>query len=145
MKKLSRNEGIAVSTALVFTFAILFFGSLVFQSTTGSGQGGQAAVSQSDNSSSAVKAGDIVAINYTGMLTNGTKFDSSYDRGQPIKFVVGKGQVIKGFDDGVVGMRVGEKRRLTISPNNGYGSQAVGAIPANSTLVFDVELVSIGQ
>ncbi len=88
-------------------------------------------------------AGDTVSVNYIGTLQNGTKFDSSYDRGQPISFVLGAGQVIQGWDEGIVGMKVGDKKHLVISPEKGYGSQAVGPIPANSTLIFDIELVGI--
>ena len=87
--------------------------------------------------------GDTVTVNYVGTLTNGTKFDSSYDRGQPFTFRLGAGQVIAGWDQGVVGMRVGGKRRLTIPPSLGYGGQANGPIPANSTLIFEIELLSI--
>jgi FKBP-type peptidyl-prolyl cis-trans isomerase FkpA len=87
--------------------------------------------------------GDTVTVNYVGTLVNGTKFDSSYDRGQPFTFRLGAGQVIAGWDQGVVGMRVGGKRRLTIPPSLGYGSQANGPIPANSTLIFEIELLSI--
>ena len=87
--------------------------------------------------------GDTVTVNYVGTLTNGTKFDSSYDRGQTFSFRIGAGQVIAGWDQGVPGMKIGGKRRLTIPPSLGYGNQAVGPIPANSTLLFDVDLVSI--
>lgn len=87
--------------------------------------------------------GDTLTVNYVGTLTNGTKFDSSYDRGTPFVFQVGAGRVIAGWDQGVPGMKVGGKRRLTIPPSLAYGSQAVGSIPANSTLLFDVDLVSI--
>jgi FKBP-type peptidyl-prolyl cis-trans isomerase len=87
--------------------------------------------------------GDTVSVHYVGTLTNGTKFDSSYDRNQPYSFRLGAGQVIAGFDQGVVGMRVGGKRRLTIPPNLGYGNQANQGIPANSTLIFEIDLVSI--
>jgi FKBP-type peptidyl-prolyl cis-trans isomerase len=87
--------------------------------------------------------GDTVSVHYVGTLTNGTKFDSSYDRGQPYAFRIGAAQVIAGWDQGVPGMKVGGKRRLTIPPSLGYGSQAYGPIPANSTLIFDIELVSI--
>jgi len=93
----------------------------------------------------AAKAGDHVYVNYLGTLTNGTKFDSSYDRGQPIDFDLGTGYVIKGWDQGLIGMKVGGKRKLVIPPSLGYGARANGAIPANSTLVFEVELVKIGQ
>jgi FKBP-type peptidyl-prolyl cis-trans isomerase len=87
--------------------------------------------------------GDLVTVNYVGTLTNGTKFDSSYDSGQTFSFRIGAGQVIAGWDQGVPGMKVGGKRRLTIPPSLGYGNQAVGSIPASSTLVFEIELVSI--
>jgi FKBP-type peptidyl-prolyl cis-trans isomerase len=87
--------------------------------------------------------GDTVTVNYVGTLTNGTKFDSSYDRGQTFSFRIGAGQVIAGWDQGVPGMKVGGKRRLTIPPSLAYGSTARGPIPANSTLLFDVDLVSI--
>jgi peptidylprolyl isomerase len=92
---------------------------------------------------SAVKSGDNIAINYIGTLVDGTKFDSSYDRGQPFETQIGVGQVIKGWDEGVVGMKVGGKRKLTIPPSLGYGDRAAGPIPPNSTLIFEVELVGI--
>jgi len=92
-----------------------------------------------------VKAGDTVSVQYTGKLTDGTKFDSSYDHGgQPFSFKVGAGQVIKGWDQGLLGAKVGEKRTLTIPPDLGYGAAgAGGVIPPNATLIFDVEVVSI--
>ena len=89
-------------------------------------------------------AGKTVTAHYVGTLVNGTKFDSSLDRGQPFSFALGQGQVIRGWDLGIQGMKIGGKRRLVISPELGYGSQAVGGvIPANSTLVFEVELLGI--
>ncbi|MDB5266251.1 MAG: FKBP-type peptidylprolyl cis-trans isomerase [Parcubacteria group bacterium] len=88
-------------------------------------------------------AGDTVTVNYVGTLTDGKVFDSSIDRGQPFTFQLGVGQVIRGWDEGVAGMRVGGKRRLTISPDFGYGAQTVGPIPANSTLMFDVDLLKV--
>lgn len=90
-----------------------------------------------------VKSGDTVTIHYKGILTNGTKFDSSYDRGQPFETQIGVGQVIKGWDLGVVGMKVGGKRKLTIPPALGYGNQDLGVIPPNSTLTFEVELIDV--
>ncbi len=91
-----------------------------------------------------VKSGDTVSINYIGTLTDGTKFDSSYDRKVPFETKIGVGQVIKGWDKGVVGMKVGGKRKLTIPPSLGYGAQGAGSkVPPNATLIFEVELMGI--
>ncbi len=90
-----------------------------------------------------VKNGDTILIHYNGTLSDGTKFDSSYDRGEPYETKIGVGDVIQGWDRGVVGMQVGGKRKLTIPPSLGYGAQAMGAIPPNSILIFEVELVEI--
>ena len=89
-------------------------------------------------------AGQSVTVHYTGWLTNGTKFDSSKDRGDPFVFDLGEGNVIKGWDEGVQGMKVGGKRKLTIPPQMAYGARGVpGAIPPNSVLVFEVELLGV--
>ena len=89
-------------------------------------------------------AGKTVSVDYVGTLENGTKFDSSYDRGTPIEFVLGTGRVIKGWDVGIAGMKVGGKRRLVIPADLAYGDRAVGGvIPANAVLVFEVELVGV--
>lgn len=90
-----------------------------------------------------VKSGDTVVIHYKGTLTNGEQFDSSYDRGQPFETKIGVGSVIKGWDEGVPGMKIGGKRKLTIPSDMAYGEQGQGSIPPNSTLIFEVELVDI--
>ncbi len=87
--------------------------------------------------------GDTVTVHYVGTFTNGTKFDSSYDRGTPYVFPVGAGRVIAGWDQGVPGMKVGGKRRLTIPPSLAYGSTGYGSIPPNTTIVFEIDLLSI--
>ncbi len=89
--------------------------------------------------------GKQVRVHYTGRLTNGKKFDSSVDRGQPFTFTIGVGQVIKGWDEGVATMKVGGKRQLMIPPSLGYGARgAPPAIPPNADLIFDVELLGVG-
>lgn len=96
-----------------------------------------------EGSGDGAKSGQLVTVHYTGTLKDGTKFDSSLDRNEPFSFTLGAGQVIQGWDLGVLGMKVGEKRKLTIPASLGYGSAGAGGIiPPNATLIFEVEMIS---
>lgn len=159
MAKLSKHEAIGVGTALIVIFAVLFFGNSIFNGSkeavndaktvqlSPAGETFNEEVLGTEDLQlgvgDSVKNGDTISVHYVGTLTDGTKFDSSYDRGEPISFTVGSGALIKGFDNGMMGMQVGGKRKLTIPPELAYGAQGAGAIPANATIVFEVELVSI--
>lgn len=90
-----------------------------------------------------VMGGDYIVIHYKGTLEDGSEFDSSYSRGEPFKTRIGVGQVIEGWDMGVLGMKKGGKRKLNIPPQLAYGERSIGSIPANSTLIFEVELIDI--
>lgn len=140
MKK--RNEIIAVIAGLV-AVGMVFFGGGGLISKIFSGS--KKPVKNENIVDGVAKSGDVVTVHYTGTLENGVKFDSSLDRGQPFEFTLGVGQVIKGFDNGILGMKVGEKKRIVIDPKDGYGNKTVGSIPPNSTLIFDVELLGIAQ
>lgn len=103
------------------------------------------AIDTVEGTGAVAKSGDSITVNYIGVLPNGTVFDASQNHGSPFTFTLGGGQVIKGWDQGLVGMKVGGTRIVAIPPDLAYGPQAVGQIPANSSLIFQVELVSIGS
>jgi len=151
MKHLNRNQWIAVFAGLAFLTYLLFTDQIMNLFNFN-----QSAVQNTNQSQEGVKVeevalgtgelaepGDTLAVHYVGTLPDGQVFDSSIARGEPIVFTLGVGQVIKGWDEGVRGMREGGKRTLVISPSYAYGDQAVGPIPPNSTLTFQVELVKV--
>lgn len=153
MKNLSRNQTIGVFAGLGILAYVLFAGNLVgifgFSNNNQETNMQESSVSGvevrdiSVGSGRAVEAGDVVTVHYVGTLSDGRVFDSSLDRNTPFSFTVGAGQVIRGWEEGIPGMQVGGKRTLIISPDYGYGSQGVGPIPPNSTLIFEVELINI--
>ena len=129
---------------LVLTFSLGVGGSMAENNQEVTTPSGLKYLDQVVGTGEVAVAGKTVNVHYTGWLENGKKFDSSVDRGQPFSFPLGAGRVIKGWDEGVQGMKVGGKRKLTIPSNLGYGPQgAGGAIPPNATLIFDVELLGV--
>ena len=148
-----RNQQIILVTAGVVVVALILIFALgrnsgFGTSTEGSGEtittaSGLQYVDLVVGSGPAAQTGQTVSVHYTGWLTDGTKFDSSVDRGVPFEFTLGVGGVIAGWDEGVAGMQAGGKRELTIPPDLGYGAIDNGSIPANSTLIFEVELLEI--
>jgi FKBP-type peptidyl-prolyl cis-trans isomerase FkpA len=141
--------GIIVGAAVL---AVLVAACAQSQAPSDGGGGGQEVTTSSGlqytdtkvGTGAEAKAGQTAVVHYTGWLTNGTKFDSSKDRGQPFSFPLGGGRVIKGWDEGVQGMKVGGTRKLTIPADLGYGAQgAGGVIPPNATLVFEVDLLEL--
>jgi FKBP-type peptidyl-prolyl cis-trans isomerase len=162
MRKL--EVGIAIVVVLVVVALFFVFGNpFGFMSNDTTGAGGTGATDsgissapstsstassslvvqdQSVGSGATAQPGETLTVNYTGKLEDGTVFDTSIGK-QPFSFVLGAGQVIPGWDQGLVGMKVGGERTLIIPPSLGYGAQAVGPIPANSTLIFDVTLISV--
>jgi|SRR5579872_1036191 len=158
MKNLNTRQKIAVAVSLVVVGFFFLYGQTIitfFQigqlpnsqvvATSTSAQSVPAVTIQDvqPGTGTVAETGDTVTVNYVGMFTNGQVFDSSIARNQPFTFTLGAGQVIPGWDQGLVGMKVGGKRILTVPPELGYGSTDYGPIPANSTLVFQVELLSV--
>jgi FKBP-type peptidyl-prolyl cis-trans isomerase len=152
---LNRNEkvGVFVGVAVAFGFILMsggYFGNSIVSlgnSTNTSANGttaeGLVIADLTEGNGAVALPGNILSVHYTGSLQDGTVFDSSVQRGTPYTFTLGKGEVIKGWDQGLAGMKVGGKRLLTIPPDLAYGSQAIGPVPANATLIFEVELLSI--
>ena len=157
MIKLGKKEWIAVVLALVIVFYFFLFsnsspaplgdeiGSVINEEVTNTTNNMEGIVIQDvvvGTGEEAVK-GSTVTVNYTGKFLDGKVFDSSIPRGEPFEFTIGEGRVIKGWDEGFAGMKVGGKRILTISPEKAYGPNDYGPIPGNSTLVFEVELLGV--
>jgi FKBP-type peptidyl-prolyl cis-trans isomerase len=151
MKKLDTKEWVAVIVAVLVVGFFFIFGQTLVNLFTGnnsqtSGMAQTPQVQINDTlmgSGEIAEAGDRVIVHYTGKFTNGTVFDSSLSRNEPFQFVLGSGQVIQGWDEGIAGMREGGKRTLIVPPSLGYGMSDYGPIPGGSTLVFDVELLKV--
>lgn len=149
------NRGFGVVIAVIIVVVIIGIGFLWFMNNNSAGNegatdagpqtlpGGLVVEDVSVGTGDEAKAGQTLSMHYTGTLDDGTVFDSSRTRGAPFEFTLGVGQVIQGWDQGIVGMKVGGMRKLTIPSALGYGGRAVGSIPANSTLHFEVELIEI--
>lgn len=140
-----------MSTILAVIICLALVGLLIFisiRNKTNMTTDNNVAENTATDSGEVAKVGDVVSMNYTGRLENGTVFDSNVDpkfkHVEPFVFNLGAGQVIAGWDKGIVGMKVGEKKTLTIAPADGYGANGVpGVIPPNAILIFDVELLAI--
>ena len=131
---------LCVALAIIGVTLWKYFSAAGSETTTGSGL---KYVDEVVGTGESPSPGKNVTVHYTGRLEDGTKFDSSVDRGQPYEFTIGVGQVIKGWDEGVMTMKVGGKRKLIVPPDLGYGSDSSDPIPPNSTLIFEVELLGV--
>jgi FKBP-type peptidyl-prolyl cis-trans isomerase FkpA len=146
-KKKSNRTGIIVAAAIIAALAI---GAIVFL-TSGGGKPGVEVTTASGlkyideviGSGPSPTPGKTVTVHYTGALENGTKFESSLDSGEPLVFKIGTGAVIKGWDEGLMTMKVGGKRRLIIPPELAYGAMGRPSIPPNSTLIFEIEMLNV--
>jgi len=152
MKNLNKNQWIAVSLSLVFLTYLLFADTIMnlFNPSPADNfdiaqmpQTGVVTEEIAIGNGPLVELGDTLTVHYVGTLSDGKVFDSSLDRNIPFSFVLGTGQVIRGWDEGLLGMRVGGKRLLIIAPDYGYGELGVGTIPPNSTLIFEVVLLNV--
>ena len=153
MKTLNQKEWIAVVVAIFVIGFFFIFGQIIISVFNKNGL----PVTQNTSTSkpqvliqdetigtgNLATDGKMLTINYTGRFVNGTIFDSSLNRGEPFQFALGRGQVIAGLDEGLVGMKVGGKRIISIPPELGYGPNDYGPIPGNSTLIFEVELLKV--
>lgn len=137
-------KAITVAAAVVLVLAIgIYIKNSSTQNTVNTGMNELKIEDIKVGTGEEAKPGDKVTVNYLGTFTDGRKFDSSYDRKEPFEFTLGAHQVISGWDEGVKGMKVGGKRKLTVPPEMGYGSEDYGPIPGNSTLLFEVELLAV--
>lgn len=152
------GTGVAVALAVVVALGFLFFGQAILTPSTlvstpamnseteGAAQPLPTELTITDTTpgtGAVAEAGDTISVDYVGQLPNGTVFDASQNRGQPFTFQLGTGMVIRGWDEGLIGMKEGGVRTLVIPPDMGYGAQANGPIPANSTLIFQVKLIHV--
>ena len=152
MKKLTRNQGVAVFASIALLAYLFFSGPImnlfsptaqISNNTNPMPETGITTKELSVGQGAIAQSGDRLTVHYVGTLESGRVFDSSRDSNTPFAFTLGVGQVIRGWDEGLQGMRVGGKRVLTIAPDYGYGAQSVGTIPSNSTLIFEVELLDV--
>ena len=152
MKTLDKNEWVAVVIAIfVVGFFFVFGESLISIFTNNPSNSNTSQTPKVSIQDEVIGQGDVaetgnsVVIHYIGKFTDGTVFDSSVARGEPVQFVLGVGKFTKGWDEGIVGMRVGGKRILVVPPELGYGANDYGPIPANSTLVFEIQLLKVDK
>ncbi len=146
MKTLDTKEWLAVIVAIVVVGLFFVFGGSIFTNNSNKSVNQTNQVMIEDTvlgTGDTAQTGSRVVVHYTGTFTDGKVFDSSVSRGEPFQFILGSGQVIKGWDDGIAGMRVGGKRTLTIPSELGYGPKDYGPIPGGSTLIFQVELLKV--